>query len=214
MLKREAPMVDVAEEEAVEFLSGVVDGLIQEDHFENIQKCLADDKEVATQVSIALTDFKKQNLRGVLAGIKVIGDLLPSIPTDAEECRAVKSDFARIGKWASILKNPFSLVKTVGKNLRKNYVAVLQDVATEAKDFANGDSRGAGEIVADIMIQALGPVPAAKKDTSYVNQIDEIDIDSFAQGNLTSEEILAALMAQNNQKKATKKNKRVMLMLI
>ena len=64
------------------------------------------------------------------------------------------------------------------------------------------------------MIQALGPVPAAKKDTSFVNQIDEIDIDSFAQGNLTSEEILAALMAQNNQKKATKKNKRVMLMLI
>lgn len=101
-----AKMVGVSKSQAVQFLSGLFTGLIKEDHLANIQACMADEPEVATQVSAALTDFEKRDLDGILNGIKAIGDLLPSLPKDVKDCRAVKSDFARIGRWAAILEDP------------------------------------------------------------------------------------------------------------
>ena len=214
--KKHHAKAGVTKVQAEKFLSGLFAGLVQEGNLKDIQACMADDEEVATQVSEALAYFDKKTLGGILAGIKAIGDLLPSIPKDVQECRAMKSDVERIEKWASILKQPIALVHTVGKNVRKNFVTILQDIASGAKDLSQGDSAGAGGVVADIMIQALGPVPEAEtedEEESFVDQIDEVDIDSFADGNKSSEEIMAALMQQmNNQKKG--KSVKAMLMLI
>jgi len=178
---------------------------------------LADNEEVASQLGVALTDFKKKNLRGVLAGIKTIGGVLQGVDTDVNDCIAAKSDLDRIKVWASIFKHPFRVVKTIGGNVRKNYVKITKDISNNAKAFKRGNWDRAGKTIADLMIQALGPVPSAEEE-SLVDQIDNVDIDELAgDGNRTSEEILAALMIsqkKSNKFKKFKKTKNVKLMLM
>ena len=181
---------------------------------------MADNEEVASQLGVALTDFKKKNLRGVLAGIKTIGGVFQGVETDVNDCIAAKSDLDRIKVWASIFKHPLTVAKTIGGNVRKNYVKITKDIANNAKAFKRGNWDRAGKTIADLMIQALGPVPPAEEEdvVSFVDQIDNVDIDELAgDGNRTSEEILAALMIsqkKSNKFKKFKKTKNVKLMLM
>jgi len=181
----------INKEDAIDFVSALTNKLINKNKFDDIKVCLKDNEKVAGQVQVALQDFEKKNLRGVLAGIKAIGGILQEVPEDVNDCIAIKSDVDRIVAWAAIFKQPLNFAKTVGGNVKKNLVDILQDVATNAKDVSKDDWKGAGRTIADIMIKSLGPVPelefVGEEDNSFVDQIDNLDIDNFANKNLSSD---------------------------
>ena len=67
-------------------------------------------------------------------------------------------DIAEIEAWAEIFKEPTVLAKTVSKNWLFHGVQIKKDIATEQADWAAQDYFKAGEDVATILTELVGPV--------------------------------------------------------
>jgi len=111
-----------------DFVNGLLTGLVQDDNLDNVKVCLTDVKSVETDMTAAIADFKKGDIKDIIAGAKVISHLLTTVDHDISDCKGMKDDAARIQKWAAIFKNPSELAKTIFTNTLKNAGALKADI--------------------------------------------------------------------------------------
>merc|ERR1711998_460501 len=76
-----------------------------------------------------------------------------------EDCKSMQGDLTRIEKWGEIFKDPKKLMTTLTENVLKNWSKIQADITKIPTDFTKSNYKGAGQDIADIMVQALGPVP-------------------------------------------------------
>ena len=206
---KKVPKIKITEQGAILWVSGLIEELVQDNDFELINQCISNVPGVVDHAKKAIADFETKNITGILDGIKEIGEIFQAIPSDVDACEQIKPDLERIKAWSAILKDPLKLALTVAGNVRKNYVEILADLSEGITDIEQGKDKEAGELAADILVDAIGPIPKLTKN--QVDAIDAVDIDTFANQNKTPEEIMAALKIVNKKQKKAKKVTAIML---
>ena len=223
-LKGEKPVKsfkEITPESAMLWTEGLIEELVKDNKFHRIHRCIKKVPGIVDHAENAINDFKKQDIAGILDGIKEIGQIFDVIPDDVAECEEMKPELERIKAWAAILKDPLKLAITVAGNVKKNYVEIFADLSEGLQDINEGKDKQAGKLAADILVDALGPVPKKPKQhkkkhgrKAVVNQLDKVDIDSLADQKLSNEEIMAALQANKKKNKKNKGKKVKAIMLI
>jgi hypothetical protein len=153
------PQTMIAPTDVVDFMDGLVFGLLQKEDLPEIQKCLQHAPDIAKQITAAVEDFEKGDFADIIAGIGEIGQIVQDLPNDFKDCDGMDGDLKRIEKWGKIFTDPLKLIQTLTTNVVSNFAKITQDIASIPDDFNNKKFKNAGEDIADIMLQAIGPVP-------------------------------------------------------
>ena len=152
-----------------QFLGGFIKGTIDEDDLTKIQACLVNAESLEAELEKAVADFEKGDITDIIAGVEVIGQMLSELPADLATCKDMQGDLDRIESWAAIFKDPKALAKVLMANVLPNISQIEQDVIKTKNDITTAELFYAGEDVADLLILALGPVPASP-DTIQITQ--------------------------------------------
>ena len=145
------------------FLAGIIEGLIGENDLPEIKKCLNDSSAIEKQLAEAIADFEKGDISDIIKGIQIIGGILQNLNHTLGDCQGMQDDIARIEKWAQIFENPQKLVQTLVQNVISNLSAIEADISKVQKAWGSGDFFGLGQDIADILVLAIGKVPADTK---------------------------------------------------
>ena len=143
-----------------QFVAGIVFGLIQKDDLTKIQTCLKDASGLETEIEQAVGDFSKGDVTDIISGVELVGQIIQELPADLGDCQGMKDDVARIEAWAAIFSDPTKLVKTLLTNVIANIGGVTADASAIVSDFKAASYYKSGDDIADLLVLALGPVPA------------------------------------------------------
>jgi hypothetical protein len=75
--------------DAVLFVTGLVDEILDVDDFTKIQLCLTDTEPIVLDLGLALNDFKQQDIAHILAGITEIGNVLTLVEGQFNDCTSM-----------------------------------------------------------------------------------------------------------------------------
>ena len=70
------PQPMIAPVDVVDFMDGLIFGLLQKEDLPEIQKCLTHAPDVAKQITAAVEDFEKGDFSDIIAGIGEIGQII------------------------------------------------------------------------------------------------------------------------------------------
>ena len=154
-------------EDVEKLIAGLVFGLIAKDDLTKIETCLQDAQGLEAEVQDAITDFMKGDIQDIIAGVELVGKIIQELPTDLGDCKDMQDDLNRIEAWAAIFSDPTLLVKTLIGNVIQNFSAIEGDITKTSQDIASGDMYNTGVDIADIMVLALGAVPAGPEDIIF-----------------------------------------------
>ena len=160
---KEAPPMDALSVE--EFVSGLLFGFVQKDDLAEIQKCINNVGTLDDEVQEIIADFSKGDITDILKGVEVVGKVISQLPEDLKDCQDIQDDLTRLENYAKIFENPTELAKTVFTNFVAHDKAVLADIADLEAEIKDGSPKAfyqAGDDVADVVVQLLGPVPSAE----------------------------------------------------
>ena len=149
-------------EQAIEFVAGMIYGFIEKDDLKELETCIQNADQLADEVSEAIADFEKADLTDIIAGVELVGKVIQELPTDVQNCENVKDDVARLEKYAEIFQDPTKLAETVTVNFFKHAKIISADASDISVETGKGDFYKAGDDVADLVVQVLGPVPEDK----------------------------------------------------
>ena len=66
----------IAPADIVRVLAGIIEGLVEEDHLDHIEKCLNDTETIEKLLVLAMADFEKGDVADIIKGVKLIGQIL------------------------------------------------------------------------------------------------------------------------------------------
>ena len=104
-----ATLATINVKEAEDFVNGLLTGLVQDDNLDHVKACLKDSEAVEADIKIAVADFQKGDIAGIIAGAKEMGELLKVVEADITDCKGMKDDAERIKAWSAIFNNPSQL---------------------------------------------------------------------------------------------------------
>ena len=145
--------------DVVDFMDGLVFGLLQKEDLPEIQSCLQHAPDIAKQITSAVEDFEKKDMADIIKGISEIGAIIQNLPEDFKDCEAMDGDIKRIEKWGKIFENPTQLIMTLTQNVVAHFSGISGDISKISTDFSSAQYKSAGEDIADIMVLSIGPVP-------------------------------------------------------
>ena len=148
-----------------EFIAGMIFGLIQKDDLSNIQTCLTDADTLEKQVEEAIADLSKGDLNDLIAGAKILMQIISELPTDLKNCQSMQGDLNRIVAWANQFTDPQVFIQTVTNNVLAHFAVITSDITKATSDFNDAKFYDAGSDVADLLVQSLGQVPDVAPET-------------------------------------------------
>lgn len=156
------PQLMIEPTQVVDFMDGLVFGLLQKEDLPEIQACIQHAPDIAKQISTAVEDFEKADFADIIKGISAIGAIVQNLPEDFKDCEGMDGDLKRIEAWGKIFENPSQLIMTLTTNVVAHFNQISGDVTKISTDFSSSQYKSAGEDIADIMVLSVGPVPAAQ----------------------------------------------------
>ena len=100
-----------------DFMAGFIKGVINENDLDKIEVCLKDASGLEKELEEAITDFSKGDVTSIIAGVKLVGQMVQEFPTDLGDCQAMQTDLDRLEAWAAIFKDPKALTVALTKNV-------------------------------------------------------------------------------------------------
>ena len=158
-INNSAPMDALSVEE---FVAGMLYGFVQKDDLAELEKCITNLPILEQEVEEAIADFEKGDLSDILKGVEVAGKIIQQLPEDLKDCENIQDDLKRLEAYAQIFTDPTKLAETVFKNFVAHDKAVLADIEDLTEEVKDGSPKAyyqAGDDVADVVVQLLGPVP-------------------------------------------------------
>ena len=146
---------------AAAFLGGLFEGLIQDDHLSAINACVTDVESVKGGVETSIADFKKKDFSHILAGISTLGKTLMQVTGDIATCGKMTADISRVKVWVTKSIQSKDFVNTVIRNILMAGPKVQTDIDTLQKDADAHQDSATGEEAANLLVLALGAIPAA-----------------------------------------------------
>ena len=151
--------VALSPDDVVQFLGGIVFGLIQKDDLSKIQTCINDAQDLQKDITTMVEDFEKKDMADILAGIEEAGKVIQEFPADLGDCQGMQADVTRIENWAKIFDDPTKLVQTLLVNIVQHLGDIIGDITKMNTDIGSNSWYNAGDDIADILVKTLGPVP-------------------------------------------------------
>ena len=146
----------------VEFVAGLVEGVLKENHLNEFNTCFQDVEYDGVQMFDAVTLFAKKDLTDIMSGLTHVGNIFLQMPKDLIQCTRVSSNLNRIEAWATPFKNPKAALPMIWANLLSNYVPMIHNLDIMNTKFAAADIQGAGTAAALILELGLGPISVAE----------------------------------------------------
>ena len=84
------------------------------------------------------------------------------IPMALDTCKLMTDDITAIETWAQIFTNPTQLAAVVSKNLLLHHNAISADATALTTDWTAQSYYTAGEDLAQLMIDLVGPIETAE----------------------------------------------------
>jgi hypothetical protein len=122
-----------------EIVGGLLRGAIDAEGFDDIDSCIKDAETVFGDAKIAVSDFKKGDAAGAIAGIKEIADIMKVVESGMKDCTSIKADWDKLVKMVSIFDSPTSFAYHVGKDLIVNGKQIYGEITTAVSDYEAGN---------------------------------------------------------------------------
>merc|ERR1712224_19410 len=119
-----------------------------------------------TEIEQAIAYFKKGGISEMIAGAKLIGEVIEQASGDISQCEEMSDDWDRLVKWSKIFKNPAELANVVMMNVLANRTGIAADIAEIKTDEASGNAKDLGLTIADLLVKLVGEVPALPSPVS------------------------------------------------
>jgi len=109
--------------DVAKFVEGVLYGIVQE-QYGNLDTCITDIDNFATDILIAVNDFEQQSFSGVKAGLAELGTIVKLVPTAVKDCEHVVANLEQLEKMVEVFTHPLSLIWHAAKSLVVNGVDI------------------------------------------------------------------------------------------
>ena len=140
---------------APEYVSGIIYGLVGENHLTELQTCGKDSSAIIPIIEAAMKDLESGQIS---QAILKLSEILVELPTILTDCSNTHEDVRAIEAWATIFTNKTQLVATVTKNFLLHKKAVKADIAEMKLEWAADSFFKAGVTAADIVVKTVGPI--------------------------------------------------------
>ena len=141
----------------LEFVGGLLEGLVSDNHLTEIQTCVTDSEGVVNDVEALVADLKAgKKIKAAMAAKKLVGEF----PTALKDCEGMGDDLKAIENWAKIFASPKTLVETVSKHMIRHHEEIMTDVHTVESDWNQKQYYASGKAAADLLTVAVGPIEA------------------------------------------------------
>jgi len=162
-----ATVAKFTKDQVVDFVEGLLNGLVQDNSFDGIAPCLNDAEGLEVELDIAVTDFKKKDIMDIIAGVSEVGKMISTVNVDVVDCAAAGPDVKRIEVWSAIFKDPVALFKKAFSNTIMNIGKIHTDIGDIETDAVSGNMKDLGTKIADILVLQLGPIPKISELETY-----------------------------------------------
>jgi len=152
----EAAVANLNVKAPIEFVAGMLDGLVGENHLVEITTCATDGETLLDDVEGLLADLKAGKMIGAARLAKKVAS---EFHTTLSACESMGDDLKALEQWATVFEQPKSLAEDVAKAMLLHKKKIEADISTVETDWAAGEYFQSGKAAADILYIALGPVP-------------------------------------------------------
>jgi len=119
------------------------------------------------EIQVGIDDINKGGWNYDVQAALEFALVILQIPTSLDTCRGMDDDIAAISDWATIFTDPARLAAVVSKNLVFHKSAISADSSALAADWDAAQYYTAGEDLAQLMIDLVGPIESTL-DSSMV----------------------------------------------
>jgi len=148
----------------VEFVAGLVEGIIQENHLDTIQTCVTDVDTIVPQVEELIGDIKGgHKIKAAALAKKIVGEL----PNTLSTCEAMGPQLKQLEQWATVFENPKTVVEDITKAMVLHHKQIEADISTVKTDWNAGQYYQSGKAAGDILYIAVGPVPQPSSNYKF-----------------------------------------------
>lgn len=162
-----AMVAGLNKDQITNLVTGLLDGLVQDNDFDKIKPCLKDAEIIEQDVDEAITDFKKKDITDIIAGVSALGKMIATVETDFTDCKGMGPDLQRIKAWSAIFKNPIKLFQTVFSNSLMHINELHTDIGNIISDAETQKFHDLGEQIAALLVTAIGPIPKLEELDTY-----------------------------------------------
>ena len=159
--------ININNDDVVHFVTGLLDGLVQDNKFTDIAPCLKDAEGLQVELMEAITDFKKKDITDIIKGVSVVGKMIATVDVDLVDCKGASPDVKRIEVWAKIFKDPVALFKKAFGNTIMNITKIHNDIGAIETDASTDKLYDMGLKIADLLVLQLGPIPKISEVDTY-----------------------------------------------
>ena len=147
-----------------EFVGGLLDGLVGDNHLDELYTCSSDIEAIVKSVDVALRLLEQKKFVELGKFFETIG---MTFMISLKECSTIGDDVKAIEEWSKIFDDKTKLIETITKHALLHKKKIEADIKAAKTDWNSGNFYQAGEDAADLLTLALGPV---KKESDLAVQ--------------------------------------------
>jgi len=159
----------------IEFLAGMVDGLIGENHLDEITTCATDAEAFMPEIEEIVKDIEAGHmLRAATLAKKIAGE----VPAMLGACKLMIPQLKALETWATVFEHPKTITEDIAKSMLFHKKQIDTDISTIKTDWNAKQYFQSGKAAADILFIGLGPVPKP----TYSLKFDLLSVPEVAAG--------------------------------
>ena len=156
----------------VEFVGGLLWGLIGDNHLDQVQTCLKDAGTLLTDAENAVSNVAKGSWTSAAGDVKDAVHEVETMFSSGGDCTSFAKDIAAVTAWANV--GWFKLAETVAKDMLFHASEIETDAKAISSDWNDKNYYQSGKDLADLLTLSLGPVESS---VVAVEEEDNLDLD-------------------------------------
>merc|ERR1712045_1089656 len=155
----------------VEFVGGLLWGLIGDNHLNQVETCLKDAGTFLSDAEKAVTDVSSGSWTSAASDVKDAVHEIEAMFSSGGDCTSFAKDIAAITEWASV--GWLKLAETVAKDMLFHASEIEADAKAISSDWNSKNYYQSGKDLADLLTLSLGPV----ESSVVAIEEDNLDLD-------------------------------------
>jgi hypothetical protein len=145
-------------DDVINFTAGLFEGLIDKNDLPELQACMTDTTTIGDEVTEAVADFEKGDSSSIILGVEEMIKVSQQFPTAFSDCTTISDDVTAIENYFAQFSDISKASQIIFMNVLKNFSKIGSDIGSLETDFDNADYFQAGEDMASVLVDTLGPV--------------------------------------------------------
>jgi hypothetical protein len=157
---------------SVQLVAGLMDGLIGKNDLPELQQCMQDDQALVNDINTAISDFEQGSVQSIIAGVQEGMKIAGEFPTALADCQNISDDINAVEAYFAQFKDVKATAEKIFKNVLSNFRGIESDISTLESDYDSSNYFQAGEDMAQVFIDTLGPIEQNMKATIPVTVVN------------------------------------------